>query len=97
MFKLKQWARTISNHFLILLKLDDRDWGPKPFNFFNTWLSNSKCIWLMEESWSNNSDQGWAAFRIHKKLKNMKASLKTWAKKQFGDYGKRSLQSGYQR
>ncbi|GFY88782.1 hypothetical protein Acr_06g0007220 [Actinidia rufa] len=68
---------------LVLIKLDDRDWGPKPFKFFNVWLSNPNCVKLMEEAWESNTDQGWAAFRIHKKLKSMKASLKVWAQKEF--------------
>ena len=86
MFKLKQWGlpRTISDHCPILLKVYGKDWGPKPFKFFNAWLSNSKCIWLMEESWFNNSNQGWSTFKIHKKLKNMKAFPKSWAKEEFG-------------
>ena len=38
----------------------------------------------MEEAWASNSGQGWVVFRIHKKLKSMKASLKVWAKEEFG-------------
>ena len=85
-FELKQWGlpRTISDHYPILIKVDERDWGPKPFKFFNAWLSNPNYIQLMEEAWATNSGQGWVAFRIHKKLKSMKASLKVWAKEEFG-------------
>ncbi|XP_057469671.1 uncharacterized protein LOC130758752 [Actinidia eriantha] len=85
-FNLKQWGLpiTISDHCPVLIKLDDRDWGPKPFKFLNVWLSNPNCVKLMEEAWESNTDQGWAAFRIHKKLKSMKASLKVWAQTEFG-------------
>ncbi|XP_028062229.1 uncharacterized protein LOC114265607 [Camellia sinensis] len=36
-FSFKQWGlpRTISDHCPILIKEDDRDWGPKPFKFIN--------------------------------------------------------------
>lgn len=86
-FKLKQWGlpRTLSDHCSILLKLDDRDWGPKPFKFFIVWLSNPKCLQLMEKAWTGCNVQGWAAYRIHKKLKGMKDALKIWAKEECGE------------
>ncbi|KAL7170980.1 hypothetical protein ACSBR2_035772 [Camellia fascicularis] len=32
--------RTISDHCPMLLKVDNRDWRPKPFKFINAWLSH---------------------------------------------------------
>lgn len=86
-FKLKQWGlpRTISDHCPVLLKEDDRNWGPKPFKFFNAWLSNPKCLQLMEKAWVESNESGWAGFKIHKKLKSMKDTLKVWAKEEFGE------------
>ncbi|KAL8515851.1 hypothetical protein ACS0TY_014523 [Phlomoides rotata] len=37
---LKGMGRTISDHCPIYLQNSLRDWGPKPFKFFNVWLSH---------------------------------------------------------
>lgn len=41
-FKLKLWGlpRTISDHCPILLMEDGRDWGSKPFRFYNFWFTH---------------------------------------------------------
>lgn len=77
-FNLKQWglARTLSDHCPILLMEDERDWGPKPFRFFNAWLENKECLIIMENAWRVNHKHRWAAVRICMKLKGMKEALK---------------------
>lgn len=47
-FKLKQWGlpRTMSDHCPLMLMEDEREWGPKPFKFFNAWLSHPNCLKL---------------------------------------------------
>ncbi|KAI8562899.1 hypothetical protein RHMOL_Rhmol03G0071300 [Rhododendron molle] len=37
------------------------------------------------KAWLDNKDQGWAAFRVHKKPKSLKLALKHWANEVFGD------------
>lgn len=64
---------------------DERDWGPKPFRFYNFWFSNPSCVNIMKQAWEGTQVQGFAAFRIIQKLKSMKESLKTWSKEEFGN------------
>lgn len=86
-FNLKQWGlpRSISDHCPILLMDDDRNWGPKPFKFFNVWLENKECLEIMEKSWRKNQNQEWAALNLSLKLKEMKEDLKSWAKVNLGN------------
>lgn len=61
------------------------EWGPKPFKFFNAWLSHPNYLKAMKEAWESNNDQGWATFRLFKKLQSVKEALKVWKKVEFGD------------
>ena len=38
-FKFQLWGlpRDVSVHYLILLRKDGRNWGPRPFRFLNAW------------------------------------------------------------
>ncbi|KAA3481732.1 LINE-1 reverse transcriptase isogeny [Gossypium australe] len=36
--------RSVSDHIPILLTNDPLDWGPKPFKFFNAWISKKECL-----------------------------------------------------
>lgn len=64
---------------------DKKDWGPKPFKFFNAWLTIPNCLKIMEASWSETMNHKWAAYRLINKLKRMKDLLKAWANEEFGD------------
>ncbi|KAL8540257.1 hypothetical protein ACS0TY_001735 [Phlomoides rotata] len=39
-FKLKGLARTVSDHCPLILVNSSTNWGPKPFKFFNGWMSH---------------------------------------------------------
>lgn len=43
------WCRNLSDHKIISLSTNKKDWGPKPFRFFNWWLEDES---LMEVVWS---------------------------------------------
>lgn len=87
MFNFKQWGlpRSISDHCPLLLLEDDRDWGPRPFRFFNAWLENKDCLKVMEKAWIDCPKQKWAATTLSNKLKAMKEALKVWANEVFGN------------
>ncbi|XP_028068302.1 uncharacterized protein LOC114270872 [Camellia sinensis] len=60
-FGLKLWGlpRSISDHCLLLLMEDDRNWGPRPFRFLNAWTLHPKFLELVRRSWSENEIAGW--------------------------------------
>ncbi|KAL8483511.1 hypothetical protein ACS0TY_026268 [Phlomoides rotata] len=39
---LKGLGKSISGHCPILLESSKKDWGPKPFKFFNCWITNAE-------------------------------------------------------
>ncbi|XP_028082409.1 uncharacterized protein LOC114283731 [Camellia sinensis] len=41
--------RTVSDHCPIVLKEDNRDWGPKPFRFMNCWVLHSDFLPMAEK------------------------------------------------
>lgn len=86
-FKVMQWGlpRPVSDHYPIMIIVDNRDWGPKPFRFMDMWLSYSKCMKVAKQAWEETVVSGWAGFSIVQKLKAVKAKLKTWNKVEFGD------------
>lgn len=71
-------ARTLSDHFPLLLEVGDFEWGPSPFRFYNSWLLNPECIKIIDSSLSQDRSPGWAGFVIAAKLRNIKAGVKKW-------------------
>jgi len=55
------WAlpRDISDHCLVVLKVESDDWGPKPFRFNNFWLLNSNLKKVVDEEWGSSEVRGW--------------------------------------
>ncbi|KAI8535207.1 hypothetical protein RHMOL_Rhmol10G0155700 [Rhododendron molle] len=86
-FKILQWGLQpilISDHCLVMILDDNRDWGPKPFRFLDIWLFNPNCLKVAEETWNNVQVTGWAGF-ILQKMRAIKDRLKVWNKEEFGD------------
>ncbi|XP_028120048.1 uncharacterized protein LOC114317506 [Camellia sinensis] len=86
-FSFKQWGlpRSIFDHCPILIKEDDRDWGPKPFKFINAWLSHKSFMSEVKKRWEEAQVQGWAGFRVMKKLNMLRSHLRVWNKEVFGN------------
>ncbi|XP_058211464.1 uncharacterized protein LOC131323632 [Rhododendron vialii] len=86
-FKVLQWGleRPISDHCLVVIMDDNRDWGPRPVKFMDIWLSHPDYMRLAKESWENTLMFGWAGFKLVQKLKAVKERLNVWNKKEFGD------------
>lgn len=49
------------------------------------WFSDSKFIEFVEEAWRNMNFEGWVAFVLKEKLKELKKKLKTWDLEPFGN------------
>lgn len=76
--------RDISDHCPIWLDCSVKNWGPKPFRFFNSWVEHPGFHKLVKETWSGCSFQGWKAYILNEKLKFLKGKLKVWNKEVFG-------------
>ncbi|CAL5430761.1 unnamed protein product [Camellia sinensis] len=82
-FNFKCWGlpRTVSDHCPIVLKEDNRDWGPKPFQFMNCWVLHSDFLPMAEKVWLEDGSEGWAGYKLFKKL----GHLKEWNVTAFGN------------
>jgi hypothetical protein len=76
--------RDISDHCPLILKKDNLDWGPRPFRFNNYWLEHKDYKKVVEETWRNQSINGWMGHVLKEKLKSLKYRLKEWSKEEFG-------------
>jgi exonuclease III len=70
---LSPWVlpRAVSDHYAIMLRYNDVDWGPKPFRFNNHWIIHKEFKGLVEEFWRNCNYTGWMAFILKEKLKGL--------------------------
>ncbi|XP_028102144.1 uncharacterized protein LOC114301374 [Camellia sinensis] len=84
---LKLWGldRSVSDHYLLLLVKDGRDWGPRPFRFINAWTLHPKFGEVMKKSWEDYAITGWVGFVIINKLKALRSVLKKWNVEVFGN------------
>ncbi|KAL8547280.1 hypothetical protein ACS0TY_006850 [Phlomoides rotata] len=82
---LKGGWRSLSDHVPIFIEGAERDWGPRPFKFFNQWIQHQEYRTLIEKVWAESSVSGWAGFVIKEKLKILKSELKGWSKVVFGE------------
>ncbi|KAL7248515.1 hypothetical protein ACSBR2_003281 [Camellia fascicularis] len=69
-FNIKLWGlpKIVFDHCPILLMEDERDWGPKPFRFLNTWIIHPAFSKVVREAWEESQITGWGGFVMLKKL-----------------------------
>ncbi|XP_071727017.1 uncharacterized protein [Rutidosis leptorrhynchoides] len=81
----KALERTNSDHCPIVLKNEEKNFGPKPFRFFDAWLDVDGIDQVVIDKWVNSCI---AANRLDckflNKLKEVKEALKLWSKSSFG-------------
>ncbi|KAL8534353.1 hypothetical protein ACS0TY_010389 [Phlomoides rotata] len=80
---LRGGKRSLSDHVPIYIEGSTKDWGPRPFKFFNQWTQHLSYKSVVEKVWSSSLKQGWAGFVIKEKLKEVKMELKEWSKATF--------------
>ncbi|PON48989.1 Endonuclease/exonuclease/phosphatase [Trema orientale] len=74
-----------SDHYpLLLLGRDSRFSRPRPFRFLNVWVEDPTFLDLVSGSWSSLVS-GCPTFRLFKKLKLLRTSLRTWNWEVFRD------------
>ncbi|XP_077223074.1 uncharacterized protein LOC143856693 [Tasmannia lanceolata] len=74
-----------SDHSPILFQLDNKEIGnsKRPFRFHNMWLEDLSLFEVVEKAWAIKI-KGNPMFRVIKKLKEVKRSIKEWNNNIFG-------------
>ncbi|XP_071738628.1 uncharacterized protein [Rutidosis leptorrhynchoides] len=76
--------RHLSDHCPIILKDDERNFGPKPFKVFDIWFSEDDVVEVISKAWDTSVVGGSRKDSLFKnKLKNVKMDLKDWSKNKF--------------
>ncbi|KAK3227785.1 hypothetical protein Dsin_007647 [Dipteronia sinensis] len=77
----KGLERSLSDHYLIMLGEQKDDWGPCPFQLYNSWLENKDLI--VDEAlkgWKNCAVRGTKGFVLFSKMKASKLRINNWFK-----------------
>ncbi|VFQ60212.1 unnamed protein product [Cuscuta campestris] len=78
-------SSTTSDHKPILLQcLQNQSYGPKPFRFQNMWMNHNNFLQVISDFWKSRSYLG-GIHGLDSKLKGLKAVLKEWNLKSFGN------------
>ncbi|XVF18957.1 hypothetical protein REPUB_Repub11eG0068800 [Reevesia pubescens] len=77
----KALNKNLSDHVPLVLQWHCRNWGPKPFRYFNWWSECQGYFDVVASAWLECAVVGWGGFRLFKKMKAVKVSLKAWAGK----------------
>ncbi|XP_057452573.1 uncharacterized protein LOC130744401 [Lotus japonicus] len=72
----EEW--NVSDHRAVTLSVGSRDFGPKPFSFFNHWLLEEGFKDFVEEWWSSTVVEGWSSFALMQKLKGLRTKIREW-------------------
>ncbi|KAL4312348.1 hypothetical protein GQ457_01G050470 [Hibiscus cannabinus] len=80
-------SKSISDHNAIALIFDERNWGPKPFKFFNYYLDEEGFIEMVHSCIQNNAGNKRSLGVFHL-LKNVKGAIKDWNKSHCHSPGK---------
>ncbi|PWA36625.1 RNA-directed DNA polymerase, eukaryota, Reverse transcriptase zinc-binding domain protein [Artemisia annua] len=88
---LRALKREYSDHCPLLLSLNDTNFGPKPFRWFNSWLGREGCEEVIIRALDGCDFHGAPDLVIKSKLRYLKEVLKTWwrdmLKKETGEMG----------
>ncbi|OMO99897.1 Endonuclease/exonuclease/phosphatase [Corchorus capsularis] len=78
----KDLPRSLSDHNPVILFVDDKNWGPKPFRFFNHWLFEKGFQNVVVDSWNKSSSSD--NLDLWGKLRNTKTVLRQWYRNNLG-------------
>ena len=77
--------REVSDHCALVVKSEEKDWGPKPFRTIDAWLLKRGFSRMVQDKWQSYSVQGYGLTKIKEKLKLLKSDLKAWNRDVFGN------------
>nr|GEX99994.1 transposon TX1 uncharacterized [Tanacetum cinerariifolium] len=78
--------RKLLDHFPIVLKDVELNFGPKPFWVFNIWLDEPDFLNIVEGAWKEDVRSTRSNCIFRDRLKNVKKSLRDWSKDRFGGH-----------
>lgn len=76
--------RKVSDHYPLVLKDRELNWGPKPFKTNDCWLLHDQFSWFVENQWKSTHIEGRKIFVFKEKLKSLKQALRKWNAEVFG-------------
>ncbi|GAU32122.1 hypothetical protein TSUD_218730 [Trifolium subterraneum] len=76
--------RDISDHCLVWLVSESKNWGPKPFKVINGWLEHPKFFSFVEKSRKGFKVSGKKAYVLKEKFRMLKECLRKWNREVFG-------------
>jgi len=77
--------REVSDHYALVVKSVEKDWGPKPFRTIDAWLLERGFSRMVKDKWQSYSVQGNVITKLKEKLKLHKYDLKSWNMEVFGN------------
>ncbi|XP_071699404.1 uncharacterized protein [Rutidosis leptorrhynchoides] len=78
------FERTKSDHCPIILKDEEKNFGPKPFKIFDAWFEDEEFENTVKDSWATSNYNGPGLdCKLMVKLKDLKAKLRAWSKVKF--------------
>ncbi|XP_071705387.1 uncharacterized protein [Rutidosis leptorrhynchoides] len=77
--------RRESDHCPIVLKDEEKNYGPKPFKIFDAWYEDESIEQVVSDAWAASTTTGVRKDRVFlNKLKCVKVALKLWSRQKFG-------------
>ena len=73
-------SRKYSDHTPLIMKQIERNYGPIPFKFYNSWLQDEECLEVIKKAWEEFNIEGdhLKLYALMKKLKHVKAEIIKW-------------------
>ncbi|GKU93598.1 hypothetical protein SLEP1_g7177 [Rubroshorea leprosula] len=81
----KGMKRTVSYHYVVVLKTSSVDLGPKPFRVLDAWQQLLDFRRAVEGRWRELEVEGYVGHQCKQKLKLLNEFLKGWNRDVFGD------------
>jgi len=71
-------ARGPSDHCLLVLSIDEENWGPRPLRLLKCWEKISGYKMFVRDQWRSFHLEVWGGYVLKEKLKLLKLALKDW-------------------
>ncbi|XP_071687591.1 uncharacterized protein [Rutidosis leptorrhynchoides] len=76
--------RKTLDHYPLVLRDKNNDFGPKPFRIFDIWLENKEVELVITTAWNKKVVGNRPDCVFRNRLKNVKEALRVWSKKKYG-------------
>ncbi|XP_071695906.1 uncharacterized protein [Rutidosis leptorrhynchoides] len=76
--------RKLSDHCPLILRDNNKDFGPKPFKLFDIWLESLEVEKIIVDAWNDDMVGSRMDCVFRNKLKKVKDALRKWSKTKYG-------------